>query len=159
MRAALGRRAVAGAILLAVATVVGGCTKSPTPGGETTTTLRPALPFSASPSASDLADAAGLGFPDSISNYRSVRVAPAELDVTFQLPSADVAEFVDGSDLGDLSPERILTVHPSPLWDLDPGGTVQSSQSVHDGILRLVEIVTVPGQDLRTVRLVVTTQA
>jgi hypothetical protein len=142
-----GRAAVAsvvGAVSIGLALAVGGCSKSPTPGGPTTTESNERLPFAGSPTADELADIAGLGFPDSMTGYRSARVGPAELDVTFQLPVADVHHFLDASQLGDLAPGRRSIVHPSPLWDLDPGpGTmVASAQSEVDGLVRRVEVVT-----------------
>jgi hypothetical protein len=147
-----------GALVVAAA-LVGGCSKSPTPGGTTTTALRGALPFDASPSAKKLSKVAGLEFPESMADYRSVRVADNELDVTFTMSPDDVAAFAEGSGLDPLTPGKLIIIHPSPIWDLDPGGTVESGQSVHDGLVRQVEVVTVPGEEPRTVRLLVTTTA
>jgi hypothetical protein len=149
-----------GALLVAVVLASGaGCSKSPTPGGTTTTSLRGALPFADSPSADALAKTAGLEFPSSMDDYRSVRVSDSELDVIFTMSPDDVDAFADGSDLAPLTPGKLIIVHPSPIWDLDPGGDVQSAQSVHDGIVRQVEVVTVPGEERRSVRLVIATDA
>jgi hypothetical protein len=153
-----GRRRVAAVVggVVATAALAVGCTKSPTPGG-TTTTSRDALPFASSPSADRLAKRAGLAFPASMTHYRSVRVADDELDVTFTVAPEDVAAFAEESGFGTLTPGRLIIVHPSPIWDLDPGGDVESGESRHDGLVRRVEVVTVPGEPLRTVRLLVTT--
>jgi hypothetical protein len=56
-------------------------------------------------------------------------------------------------------PDRRIIVHPSPIWDLDPGPgtTIESAQSEVQGLVRRVEVVTDDGQTsgLATVRLVV----
>jgi hypothetical protein len=133
-----------GAVSIGLALGLGGCSKAPTPGGPTTTVSSERLPFGGSPTRAELADIASLGFPDSVTGYRSARVGPAELDVTFQLPADDVPDFLDASQLGDLAPGRRIIVHPSPLWDLDPGpgAMVASAQSEVDGLVRRVEVVT-----------------
>ena len=151
---------VFGALVVGVSLVlVGACSKSPTPGGTTTTAGREALPFKGSPAAEDVGERAGLAFPESVTDYRSVRVSDSELDLIFRIAPDDVAAFAEDSGLAPLQAGRLIIVHPSPIWDLDPGGDVESGQSVHDGLVRQVEVVTVPGEDLRSVRVVIATDS
>jgi hypothetical protein len=142
------------AMLLGVA----GCSKSPTPGQAkaTPTTTTKSLPFDGSPSQAVLAEAAGLNFPASVSGYRSVRITGSELNVSFTIAATDVDPFVSGSHLGALVANKRIILHSSPVWDLNPTGTVQSAVSRRRGIERGVEVVTSatdPTTD--TVRLVV----
>lgn len=162
-----GWRAPVAASLVALAALVGlvaatGCTKKPTPGGPTTTTL-PSLPFESSPSRADLEDITGLRFPDSTTGYRSARASDAELDVTFRMDPADADSFVADSGLPELRAERLLA-HPSPVWSLDPGGDVRSTSTARDGMRIALEVVTPPATDgtpatEATVRLVVASGA
>jgi hypothetical protein len=146
------------AISVVVALGAAGCSKSPTAGtsGATTTTTGQSLPFQGSPSQAVLAEAAGLNFPTSVSGYRSVRITGSELNVSFTIAAADVDMFVSGSHLGTLTANKRIILHSSPVWDLNPTGTVQSAVNSRRGVERGVEVVTSatdPTTD--TVRLVV----
>lgn len=141
---------VVAALVVAPATLVG-CDKQPTPGGPTTTT-QPPLPFEGSTSKAGLQKAAGLRFPASSTDYRATRVGEGELDVTFRYQSGETDSFIAGSKLPALRDERVL-LHPSPLWDLDPGGPVRSTTDTRNGLRIALEIV--DGGETSTVRLVV----
>jgi len=136
-----------------------GCSKSPTPGGSaaTTTAAGPTLPFEGSPSEAVLAEAAGLTFPTTINGYRSVRVATNELDVSFTIPATDLDAFITGSHLGTLVANKKIINHPSPVWDLQTTGSVQSVVSNRRGIERGIEVVASASDPTTdTIRLVVT---
>lgn len=150
---ARGARIWASSVVVLVVAGVGGCAKTPTPGLPTTTTAV-ALPFDGSPSRADLAEVAGLAIPPSAQAYRSTRIDPSELHVTFTLPAGDVEEFITASDLPPLTEGRRLIIHPSPLWAQNPEGPVASTSSTASGVVRTVEVL---GEgDPRTVRLTVT---
>jgi hypothetical protein len=153
-------KAVSLAAVLVWVIVVGACSSSTSErgSGSTTTAAGKALPFVDSPSQAVLAAAAGLTFPDSVAGYRSVRVTTSELNVSFTVAAADLDAFVTGSHLGTLTPNKRIILHSSPVWDLNPTGTVQSAVSTRRGLERGVEVVTSdtdPTTD--TIRLVVAT--
>jgi hypothetical protein len=146
------------AISAVIAVGAAGCSKSTTAGGSgsTTTTAGQSLPFEGSPSQAVLAEAAGLSFPTSVSGYRSVRITGSELNVSFTIAATDVDTFLSGSHLGALTPNKRIILHSSPVWDLNPTGTVESAVSSRRGLERGIEVVTSatdPTTD--TVRLVV----
>ncbi len=150
-------RAAAVAVAIVALATVTGCSKSPTPGAVSTTTATgKSLPFDGSPSQAVLAEAADLSFPESVAGYRSVRVSNDELDVSFTIAAADLQPFVTGSHLGTLTANKRVINHPSPVWDLNPTGSVQSTVSERHGVQRAIEVVvsdTNPTTD--TVRLLV----
>lgn len=130
---------------------VAACDKQPTPGGATTTTQIP-LPFSESPSRAEVERASGLRLPASTSDYRSVRVGEGELDITFRFATGDVDAFVAASKLPPLGDQRLIA-HPSPVWSLDPGGTVRSTSTTRRGLRIAVEII--DGGATSTARIVI----
>jgi hypothetical protein len=121
------------------AIVAGGCSKDPTPGGAPTTVTGPTLPFTA-PSATELGDAAGIAFPTSKTGYRSVQLDADQIDVTFQMPAAEVDEFVDASALGPLEEGLRTIVHSSPVWQLDPAERVRGAETTRNGLRRSLEV-------------------
>ena len=155
-------RAVA-AVAVGVLLSATGCTKQPTPGadgGASTSVDGPTLPLGEAPTADEVSEVAGLVWPPSMEGYRSVRLDPGELDVTFRLPNAEVARFVEDSGFDRLQPgRRIVDQHMSPLWEVNPpdGSTTAWAESKVDGILRRLEVVTASGAEAgdATVRLVI----
>jgi hypothetical protein len=123
------------AVLLAVglALIASGGSDQATPKGSST------LPFD-SPSRTELEKATGLRLPASVTGYQSVQLAPNQLDVTFHVPPADVGALVEASRLPPLSSTRVIA-HPSPLWDLNPSGTVHGTTTTRDGMRINLEVV------------------
>jgi hypothetical protein len=123
------------AVLLAVglALIASGGSDHATSGGATT------LPFD-SPSRAQLERATGLHLPASVTGYQSVQLAPSQLDVTFHLAPADVDALVSRSGLPPLSAARVIA-HSSPLWELNPTGTVRGTSATRDGMQLDLEVV------------------
>ena len=142
-------------VVIALVLLAAGCSKSATPGLPTTNTIAP-LPFHGSPSRDELQRSAGISFPESTSDYRSVRVDPAELDVAFTLSEADVDAFIAESHLPSLTDGRRLIVHASPVWEQNPTGVIRSTSSEAKGVMRTVEVVT-DGSGSATARLSIST--
>ena len=83
--------------------------------------------------------------------------ARTQLDVSFTLPPDQVAAFVSGSGLAaPVAGTRVIT-HSSPLWKLNPEGTVAGVTDTTSGVARAVE--TVPEGDKVRVRIVLTPSA
>ena len=97
-------------------------------------------PSSVAPTLAQLESATGLRLPSSISKYRTVRLDPSQVDVTFTIPPSDVDRLVSGSSLPPLSPARVIT-HTSPLWSLDPSGSIRGTSTTRDGAKIDLEVV------------------
>lgn len=98
------------------------------------------LPWTA-PTKAEVADAAGLELPGSVTAWRSVLMSPGELDVAFTISPDDVAGFDEASGLGLEADARVVT-HASPLWELNVEGTYAGSSTAHGKVRRAVEVVT-----------------
>lgn len=105
------------------------------------------------PTKADIASQAGIEFPASTTGFRLVRISGNQIDVTFQLPLADVDAFARGSGLTLAAGERSIT-HASPLWDVAITGEFSGGSSNRDSIGRAAEVV--PDGDTATVRLTIT---
>ncbi len=107
---------------------------------------------------------AGLVVPDGVSDFLSAATEDrAQLDVTFTLPSDQIAAFVSGSGFPSLAEGQAVITHSSPLWKLNPEGTVSGAtdrfpaEGAADGTSAVVRAVeTVPEGDRVRVRLVIT---
>ena len=98
-------------------------------------------PFPAeNPTKDQLAAVTGLGFPSTVTNYRSVRLDRDQLDVTFELPARDVDALVSDSDLPPLSPTRVIA-HSSPLWELNATGEIAATSDSRGGLTINLEAV------------------
>jgi hypothetical protein len=84
----------------------------------------------------------GLDFPESASGFLSAQLDDgSQLDLTATFPPSEEAEFLEGSSLAvPVAGERVIT-HSSPLWDLDPAGTVRGVTDTRGGVDRAVELV------------------
>jgi len=141
------------AFVAAASLTIIGCTKQATPGGSSAVTAPSVtLPFDA-PSASQLATAAGLLFPGSVADYRSVKFDAATLNVGFTMAANDVDSFATGSSL-TLNPDTRLITHSSPVWEQNPAGSISSGKKTYNGLTSTVEVAST-GADRVTVRLVV----
>lgn len=85
---------------------------------------------------------AGVRFPAGTDGFLSARLdTGTQLDVTFTLPVAASAGFVSSSSLPPPQPGRRVVTHSSPLWKLNPGGTVSGSTDTRGSVRRAVEFV------------------
>ena len=98
-----------------VLVVTGGGSEPP----DDTAATRATLPEDTSLAA--LEEWAGLAFPEGTADLLTARPGPEQLDVTFTMPAAAEADFVDGSDLPELVAGERQVLHSSPLWRLNPG--------------------------------------
>jgi hypothetical protein len=62
----------------------------------------------------------GLDIPESAQGYLTARSGDSQLDVTFTMPPADEAAFVERSRLPEPRPGERYVLHTSPLWRLNP---------------------------------------
>jgi hypothetical protein len=131
------------------------------PSGPSTTTVaedgapRVTLPLDDTSTAA-LSALAGLVLPDGVADFLSAGTEDrTQLDVTFTLPSDQVAAFVEGSGFPTLVEGEQLITHSSPLWKLNPEGTIAAAADVYEGadaaVARRVETVT-GGEDGDRVR-------
>lgn len=100
----------------------------------------------------------GLDFPDSASGFLSAQLEDgSQLDITAVMPPSEEAGFLVSSGLAaPVEGERVIT-HASPLWDLNPPGTIRGVADDRARVHRAVELVEEDGS-LR-VRAVITPAA
>ncbi len=158
----LGVIAVVLAVIGIVLIITGGDDR-PTAPSTTTTSLAPgAKPTPTLPlddtSIAAVNKLAGLHIPTDASGFLTTfPEARTQLDVSFTLPPDQVAAFVSGSGLAaPVAGTRVIT-HSSPLWKLNPEGTVAGVTDTTSGVARAVE--TVPEGDKVRVRIVLTPSA
>lgn len=158
----LGALAVVLVVVGIVLVVTGG--DEPTGPSTTTTTVADGqtptatLPL-ADTSVEGVSSMAGLVVPDGAKDFLTAATEnQAQLDVTFTLPSDQVAAFVSGSGFPALVEGEKVVTHSSPLWKLNPEGTESgASDSVTvDGVTVVRAVETVPEGDRVRVRLVLT---
>jgi hypothetical protein len=84
----------------------------------------------------------GLDFPESASGFLSAQLDDGtQLDLTVTFPPGEEAAFLEASSLAaPVEGERVIT-HSSPLWDLDPPGTIRGVADDRAGVRRAVELV------------------
>jgi len=143
--------------------IITGGDDRPTAPSTTTTSLAPgAKPTPTLPlddtSIAAVNKLAGLHIPTDASGFLTTfPEARTQLDVSFTLPPDQVAAFVSGSGLAaPVAGTRVIT-HSSPLWKLNPEGTVAGVTDTTSGVARAVE--TVPEGDKVRVRIVLTPSA
>ena len=101
-------------------------------------------------SASAVAQLTGLAFPPDMTDFLTARLdGDTQLDVTFVMPEAAVAEFIESSGLPAPTADERLVLHSSPLWKVYPDvGTTLSSTAdttdptdTTDSVRRVVELI------------------
>lgn len=154
----LGLLAVLG-VIVGVALVVTGNEEAARPGPSTTAprdTTRPTLPLGEGTlSQARVAELARLELPEGTADFLSAQLDDRrQLDVTFTIPVEGEAAFVAGSGLPPLTEGSRVVTHASPLWELNPGGTIRGTSDVSGRVRRAVELV--PEGDRLRARVVVT---
>ena len=97
----------------------------------------------------------GLEFPPGTADFLSARLDDGtQLDVTFTMPSTDQAAFVTASGLPTLESGQRVVTHSSPLWKLNPEGTISGAADTNGSVGRAVEVV--PEGDRLRARVVIT---
>lgn len=80
----------------------------------------------------------GLTLPASVEGFRATRTTTDQLQVTATVTDADGTRLAD--DLG-LEADRRVVTHSSPLWELNPSGTIRGGTSRHEEVERTVEVI------------------
>lgn len=84
----------------------------------------------------------GLDVPEEATDFLTARLEDdRQLDVTFTMPPGAEASFLSGSRLPPLAEGARVLLHASPLWKLNPDGTLRGAADVSDGVNRAVELV------------------
>jgi len=84
----------------------------------------------------------GLVLPPTAADFLTARLADGtQLDVTFTIPTAEEPAFVTGSGLPDLEAGTRVVTHSSPLWKLNPDGTIRGATDTRGRVRRAVELV------------------
>ncbi|UDY33989.1 hypothetical protein [Dermatobacter hominis] len=158
----LGIAAVVLVVIGIVLVVTGGDDEPAGPSTTTTTAAEGQAPRATLPlddtSTAGVSALAGLTIPDGVADFLSAGTEDrAQLDVTFTLPTDQVATFTSGSGFPTLVEGDQVITHSSPLWKVNPGGTVSGAADTFRGddgsVARAVE--TVPEGDRVRVRLVI----
>ncbi len=158
---------VAGVVALAlvvlgiVLVVAGGDDDAAAPSSTTSTTVRTGdgptpvtLPLRDTSEAA-LSDLTGLVLPAGSSDFLTARLADGtQLDITFTIPADAVDAFVSASGLPAPVAGRRVVDHSTPLWKLNPEGTISGAADRHGTVARAVELVPEGGRV--RVRVVVT---
>jgi len=134
---------------------------APAGGGPTaTTTSSIPTPVTGTLDLSDTSQAkvaalAGFTFPTSATDFLTAQVGDGtQLDVTFTFEPGDEASFVAGSGLPVPAIGTRVVTHSSPLWKLNPEGSIRGAADVKGRVRRQVELVAEGGRT--RVRAVVT---
>ncbi len=105
-----------------------------------------------------VAELTGLAVPATATEFLTARLDDdRQLDITFVMPSDEVAAFVTGSGLPEPVADQRVVLHSSPLWMLNPDAGVSVS-GVTDStgqVDRAVELVPTGADDVRA-RIVIT---
>lgn len=159
----LGAAAVA-LVVIGIVLVVTGGDDAPTGPSTTTTTASDGQAPTATLALDDTSVAgvsalAALTVPDGVEDFLSAATEnKAQLDVSFTLPTDQVAAFTSASGFPALVAGDQVITHSSPLWKVNPEGEVSGASDTVRGsggeVVRAVE--TVPEGDRVRVRLVVT---
>jgi len=86
----------------------------------------------------EIEERSGVTLPASVEGFRATRTATDQLQVTATVTDGDGARLAD--DLG-LEADRRVVTHSSPLWELNPGGTIRGGTSRHEEVERAVEVI------------------
>lgn len=111
-------------------------------------TTEPSTPGATLPlddvSAAAVEELTGLAIPADATEFLTAQLdADTQLDVTFVLPEASVATFIEDSGLPAPVADQRLVLHSSPLWKLNPdeGTTLSSTQDTDGSVRRVVELI------------------
>jgi hypothetical protein len=136
-----GAVAVALVVLGVVLVLRGGDDATPTRAPSTTTGPRGTIPTSDT-SRSGIEKLSGLVLPPSTADFLSARLSDgSELDVTFTIAPGDEAALVKASGLPALRSGTRVVTHSSPLWKLNPEGTISGTTDTRGDVRRVVELV------------------
>lgn len=129
-------------VVLGVVLVLrGGDDDRPTTAPATTTAPRGTIPVGDT-SRRAIEELSGLVLPASTADFLSARLSDgSELDVTFTIAPGDEAAFVQASKLPTLQSGKRVITHSSPLWKLNPEGTISGATDTRSGVRRVVELV------------------
>ena len=127
-----GLVAVVGVVVGIVLVVTGGDDEASGPSTTTSTTVEGQAPEVTlaldDTSLAGVSSLAGLVVPDGVADFLSAGTEDrTQLDVTFTLPPDQVATFVDGSGFPALIEGEEVVTHSSPLWKLNPEGSVSGA--------------------------------
>jgi hypothetical protein len=131
-----------GLVVLGVVLVLRGGDDDPGPKSPATTTgPRETIPVGDT-SRAGIEQLSGLVLPPSTADFLSARLSDGtELDVTFTMAPGDEAAFVAASGLPALRSGTRVVTHSSPLWKLNPEGTISGATDTRAGVRRVVELV------------------
>ncbi len=142
--------------------LIGGDDSADVTSTESTSSLPPATPLDIDTenlTADAITELTGLTFPASMTRFQSAVADPAtQLDITFDIPAADEAQFLADSELADPVEGERTILHSSPMWKLnadDEDATFRGVADETDQVRRAVELVS-DGDDTTTVRIVIT---
>lgn len=142
--ALLGATTLALVVIGIVLVITGG---DDAPGGPSTTTSAPgATPTPtlelSSTSKAAISRLAGLSIPGGVADFLTASTEDrSQIDVTFTLPPDQLDAFVEGSALPKpVAGDRVIN-HSSPLWKVNPEGTVSGSSDARGAVVRSVETV------------------
>lgn len=84
----------------------------------------------------------GLEFPEGTNGFLTARLEDdSQLDITALIPAEQESAFLAASGLEQPEAGRAVITHSSPLWELEPGGTVRGVSDRHEDLLRRVELL------------------
>ena len=92
-------------------------------------------------------EVSGLAFPPGTNDFLTAQLdGGSQLDITATVPPAEEAAFLQASGLSaPVAGERVVT-HSSPLWELNPSGTIRGVSDTANGVHRSVELVEEAGR-------------
>ena len=166
----LGAAAVALVVIGVVLVVTGGDTDTPAPdgrtGGTATTDATPdgtadgsapavTLPLQDTSQAA-VEELTGLVLPAGTADFLTAQLEDGtQLDVTFTIPAAAADAFISASGLPTPVEGDRVVIHSSPLWKLNPEGTIRGALDSSGQVTRAVELVP-EGTDRLRARVVIT---
>lgn len=149
---AVGVVLAAGLVLGVVLVVAGGSGDDDAPDRAERTTTSSIAPSAAATEPLPLDDLtqagveqlAALDLPPGATDFLTARLADdAQLDVTFTMPPAEEATFIEASDLPEPVEEQRVILHSSPLWKLNPddAAVIRGATDRTEQVARSVELV------------------
>jgi hypothetical protein len=142
--------ALALVVLGIVLVVTGGGDDAPAHPPSTSDTTTTAAPGGASVVTLPLGDTTqaglskltGLALPAGTADFLSTHLdSNTQLDITFTIPKGAEASFVAASRLPTPKAGERVVDHSTPLWKLNPEGTISGTHDTHGSVARAVELV------------------